>query len=157
MSFLVCQRWKDASEIAWYDIKEFNTVPYFILFEAQESVKKIIRRCGHHLKELSINGDFDSSILTTVKEYCEDLTKITVQLNDKMSEDDFEDAFSGMNKLKTICLVVGAYERGIQSINFPKVLSSFSEDISTISFSTGDKKSVPLQYFQSVSSRQRKI
>lgn len=114
--FLVCKKWKDASHMAWYDMKAFELNFYDnfadisydyarIHFQGkrpeQIKVGQILTRCGPYLLNLNLQYPYDSRIMSVIKNQCPKLINLTLDFA-LFSEKHFENAFTKMNKLKSL-------------------------------------------------------
>ncbi|XP_044021221.1 uncharacterized protein LOC122861078 [Aphidius gifuensis] len=77
----VCTKWKEASQLAWYDIKKYKcefTIgrSYDNCLLTRSYLEKILSRCGSYLEELSLSDVCDLYIMPFVGNHCKNLTSL---------------------------------------------------------------------------------
>ncbi|XP_044001409.1 uncharacterized protein LOC122847662 [Aphidius gifuensis] len=135
----VCTKWKEASQLAWYDIKEYRCESsigrcYDNRLLTQSYLEKILLRCGKYLKELYLSDIFDSRIMPFVGDHCKNLTTLECEFNDNFlinNADHFVQAFTQLNKLKCIEMLLN-HTTEIQVINLFQIINSLPEEIHEI-------------------------
>lgn len=105
----------------------------------QADVELILSRCGMNLNELIIGEICDSTIMSTIKKYCKNLEKFDFTLS-YINEDDFNDAFIDMTKLKSLTVRSNSLfgKRREKPVDIEKILASVHVDITEL-FLTIDK------------------
>lgn len=103
---LVSLRWRDVSQQSWHDIKTLDFSKslgneLFSSLKKQSDIEKILARCGFYLTHLNLSSICNSSILPILRQHCDNLIKIELDLC-KYSDTHFVGAFSSMEKLKYI-------------------------------------------------------
>ncbi|KAF7992948.1 hypothetical protein HCN44_005729 [Aphidius gifuensis] len=103
----VCKTWRDASKHTWCDIKIYNSFDSKFIGDnfkhnpKQFQVKKLLTRCGIYLTSLSLNWNYDSRIMSAIREHCHNVIELKLHLNN-YNDNNFFGAFDKMDKLKTI-------------------------------------------------------
>ncbi|XP_044003987.1 F-box/LRR-repeat protein fbxl-1-like [Aphidius gifuensis] len=122
----VCLKWKEACELAWYDIKKFKCTNRIVHFNekrwlTQSFVKKVLKKCGTYLNELSLSLVCNSNIMPCVVNNCKNLTSLEFVITEtpRYNDNDYL-AFKELDKLKFIKIHVNndGYYKNEESINF---------------------------------------
>ncbi|XP_015127744.1 F-box/LRR-repeat protein 7 [Diachasma alloeum] len=84
----VCKRWKRIAKTSWHDLKHLPFLRFSngsmdskTIREVQKNpnlIKKIVKRCGHFLRELKIATPCDPEVLSTAVNVCPNLSKLTI-------------------------------------------------------------------------------
>ncbi|XP_044001480.1 uncharacterized protein LOC122847715 [Aphidius gifuensis] len=138
----VCTKWKEACQLAWYDIKEYSCKSsckckssigrcYDNRLLRQSYDKEILLRCGKYLKVLSLSEIFDSKIMTFVGDHCKNLTSLEFVL-DVNNADHIVQAFTQLDKLKCIKITGNYNERDNDEVNLFEIINSLPEEINEI-------------------------
>ncbi|XP_044001535.1 putative adenylate cyclase regulatory protein [Aphidius gifuensis] len=135
----VCTKWKEACQLAWYDIKEYKCKSsigrcYDNCLLTQPYLEEILLRCGNYLKELSLSNVCNSSIMPFVGDHCKNLTTLECKFNDDSlidNADHFVQAFTQLDKLKCIKITVG-HNCSKWKFNLSAIIDSFPEEINEI-------------------------
>ncbi|KAF7997256.1 hypothetical protein HCN44_005533 [Aphidius gifuensis] len=135
----VCAKWKEASQLAWYDIKKYKCQSsighsYKNYLLTQSYLQKILLRCGNYLKELSFSDVCDSSIMSIVGDHCKNLTTLECKFDDKSliyNADHIVQAFTQLDKLKCIKIVLNDIIIN-KTINLLEIINSLPEEINEI-------------------------
>ncbi|XP_044020589.1 uncharacterized protein LOC122860436 [Aphidius gifuensis] len=132
----VCTKWKEACQIAWYDIKKYKCESsigrcYDNRLLTQSYLEKILSRCGNYLKELSLSYVCNSSIMPFVGDHCKNLTTLECKFNDNSLIEHFIQAFIQLDKLKCIKITVD-HNYLNETINFSAISNSLPEEINEI-------------------------
>lgn len=100
----------------------------------------ILSNCGDYLTKLILNDNCGSSIMSTVKEHCQNLEEFEFNFR-YINEDDFIDAFTKMKKLK--CLIVktdlSSNLKKETPADMTKILSSLHDNVIEILLLTNKK------------------
>ncbi|XP_044007280.1 protein ARABIDILLO 1-like [Aphidius gifuensis] len=77
----VCTKWKEACQLAWYDIKKYKCElsigrSYDNRLLTQQYLEKILLMCGIYLNELSLSDVCKASIMPFVGDHCKNLTSL---------------------------------------------------------------------------------
>ncbi|XP_044001844.1 dynein regulatory complex subunit 6-like isoform X2 [Aphidius gifuensis] len=132
----VCSKWKEACQLAWYDIKKYKCTNTIVrnhkkCILTQSHVEKILLNCGIYLKELILSEVCDSSIMPVIVEYCKNLTtlefEIDVNKNDCYTDRSVE-AFTQLKQLKVVKIHIHESRDKFQF----KILNSLPKDINEI-------------------------
>ncbi|KAF7992149.1 hypothetical protein HCN44_001474 [Aphidius gifuensis] len=99
----------------------------------QADVESTLSRCGMNLHKLILDENCDSTIMATVKKYCQNLEQFEFSLS-KINEDDFIDVFTDMTKLKSLTVRSNSLfgEKRENPVDITKILNSVPDDISEI-------------------------
>ncbi|XP_044001407.1 receptor like protein 21-like [Aphidius gifuensis] len=135
----VCTKWKEASQLAWYDIKKYKCESsigrcYDNRLLTQSYLEKILLRCGKYLHELSLSNIFDSRIMPFVGDHCKNLTTLECKFDDNVlidNADHFVQAFTQLDKLKCIKILLN-YTTEKKVINLFEIINSLPEEINEI-------------------------
>ncbi|KAF7997328.1 hypothetical protein HCN44_005605 [Aphidius gifuensis] len=135
----VCTKWKEACQLAWYDIKKYKCESsigrcYDNRLLTQPYLKKILLRCGNYLNELSLSDICNSRIMPFVGDHCKNLTTLECKFNDDSlidNADHFVQAFTQLDKLKCIKITVG-HDCSNEIINLSAIFDSLPEEINEI-------------------------
>ncbi|XP_044001388.1 uncharacterized protein LOC122847647 [Aphidius gifuensis] len=135
----VCTKWKEACQLAWYDIKEYKCKSsigrcYDNRLLTQSYLKEILLRCGNYLDELSLSNVCNSSIMPFVGDHCKNLTTLECKFNDKSlidNADDFVQVFTHLDRLKCIKITIDHYCWN-EVINLSAIIDSLTEEINEI-------------------------
>ncbi|XP_044001529.1 uncharacterized protein LOC122847744 [Aphidius gifuensis] len=135
----VCAEWKEACQLAWYDIKKYKCESsigrcYDNRLMTQSYLEKILLRCGNYLKELSLSNVCNSSIMPFVGDHCKNLTILECKFDDNSlinNADHFVQAFTQLDKLKSIKITV-IHNYTNKTINLSAIIDSLPEDINEI-------------------------
>ncbi|XP_044001447.1 uncharacterized protein LOC122847694 [Aphidius gifuensis] len=135
----VCTKWKEACQLAWYDIKEYKCESsigrcYDNRLLTQSYLEKILLRCGKYLKKLSLSDIFDSRIMPFVGDHCKNLTTLECQFDDNFlinNADHFVQAFTQLDKLKCIKILLNHTTKN-EPLNLFEIINSLSEGINEI-------------------------
>lgn len=113
----VCQKWKEASKLSWYDLKKLNFNELMIRLDKREEIVEIImRRCGRYLKHLIIiEGHQHPDVL---KNNCQNIIQFSINLKNikngyKILNEDLLEIIKSMTKLKYLKVSmedIGGYE-----------------------------------------------
>ncbi|XP_011313748.1 F-box/LRR-repeat protein 7-like [Fopius arisanus] len=86
----VCKRWKNIAETSWHDLKHLPFLRFSngkmdskTINEVQKNpnlIKKIVKRCGHFLKELKVATPCDPDVLSKAVNVCPNLNKLTIDV-----------------------------------------------------------------------------
>lgn len=105
----VCPKWKEACELAWYDIKEYTfggTTGRFFdkSLLAPSYVEKLLSNFGIYLRDLSLFENCNSSIMSIIGERCKNLTRLNFIYNEQLEihTDYYIHAFKNLDKLTII-------------------------------------------------------
>ncbi|XP_044002117.1 uncharacterized protein LOC122848242 [Aphidius gifuensis] len=105
----VCSKWKEACELAWYDIKKytFGKRTGRIFDEsllAPSYVEKLLSNFGIYLRGLSLFEKCNSSIMPIIGERCKNLTRLDLIYNEELeiNIDHYIHAFKNLDKLTRI-------------------------------------------------------
>ncbi|KAF7992167.1 hypothetical protein HCN44_001492 [Aphidius gifuensis] len=157
----VCKKWKRASWLVtnWNRFRTLSTssVTYKNRgsdFKTKHDIKSVLSRCGRYLKHLTLECNFDSSIMPIVSEYCSNLLSIYINFN-KYNDDDFKNAFKKMSTLKSVKIIYFPMYDVIISvdddtvrrplINDTKILSNMlSKTVEELSFCVNPMLNKPL-------------
>ncbi|XP_044000959.1 uncharacterized protein LOC122847388 [Aphidius gifuensis] len=135
----VCAKWKEACQLAWYDIKKYKCESsigrsYDNRLLTQSYLEKILLRCGIYLKELSFSDACNSNIMPFVGDHCKNLTSLECEFNvDSLTHnaDHFVQAFTQLNKLKFIKIIL-EHESQDQTVNLLEIINSFPKEMNEI-------------------------
>ncbi|XP_044001527.1 uncharacterized protein LOC122847743 [Aphidius gifuensis] len=135
----VCTKWKEACQLAWYDIKKYKCETsigrcYNNRLLTQSYLKKILLRCGNYLKELSLSDVCSPSVMPFVVDHCKNLTTLEYKFDDKSlidNADHFVQAFTQLDKLKCIKITVDHNDSN-ETINLSPIIDSLPEEINEI-------------------------
>ncbi|XP_044001433.1 uncharacterized protein LOC122847684 [Aphidius gifuensis] len=135
----VCTKWKEACQLAWYDIKKYKCESsigrsYDNRLLTQSYLKKILLRCGNYLKELSLSDIFDSSIMPFVGDHCNNLTSLECKFDDNILIDNtehFVQAYTQLDKLKCIKMLLDQ-TTAEKAVNLFEIINSLPEKINEI-------------------------
>ncbi|XP_044001532.1 uncharacterized protein LOC122847747 [Aphidius gifuensis] len=135
----VCTKWKEACQLAWYDIKKYKCKSsigrsYDNLLLTQSYLEKILLRCSNYLMELSLSNVCDSSIMPFIGNHCKNLTTLECEFYDNTlinNADHFVQAFTQLDKLKCIKITV-THINWSKTINLSAIIDSLPEDINEI-------------------------
>ncbi|XP_044005829.1 F-box/LRR-repeat protein 2-like [Aphidius gifuensis] len=139
----VCSKWKEASKLAWYDIKKYKCtstsstgLAYDKRLLIQSDVEKILLHCGIYLKELSLSRIRKSSILPIIGDHCKNLTRLEFGLSEyHMNTNNinyFVQVFRQLDKLKVVRIQVYAtYDNRVKKFSI-EIIDSLSEGIDEI-------------------------
>lgn len=138
---LVCEKWREASQLAWYDIKKFP------LCKNQAVAEKLLTRCGIYLTSLILNLKCDSSIVPIISKHCHQLTELELKFN-KINENHFTNAFTIMTNLKSLYFY---YEKLINQppaaeINGDKLLESLPDCIEKLIVKSNYQNQIHFSY-----------
>ncbi|XP_044003956.1 uncharacterized protein LOC122849329 [Aphidius gifuensis] len=129
----VCSKWKEACQLAWYDIKKYKCTnaivrSYEKCILTQSYVEKVLFYCGVYLKELILSKICDSSIMPVVAKYCKNLTTLEFEIIRFCSSDTsyFVQAFTQLKQLKILKIHIFG-----EKIYF-QILNNLSKDIEEI-------------------------
>lgn len=150
--FSVCRRWKLVGQLAWQDTRKYIDHLYNnYSLSKQLNIEKIVNRCGHHLTDLILSKNCDSSIVTIIAENCHNLVRLELKFK-TINENNFTSVFSRMAKLKTIKIednrdrfntndkyythILDSIPGGIEEIFFHSACNvlQISHDFSSVSF-----------------------
>ncbi|XP_044001354.1 uncharacterized protein LOC122847619 [Aphidius gifuensis] len=132
----VCTKWKEACQLAWYNIKKYKCESsigrcYDNRLLTQSYLKKILLRCGNYLKELSLSDVCDSSIMPFVGDHCRNLTSLKCKFDVdslELDADHFVQAFTQLDKLKCIKITID-HNYSNKTINLSAIIDSLPEAI----------------------------
>lgn len=93
-------------------------------------LENLLKQCGSNLRKLTLNGKYDSSIMSIVRDYCYNLIEFKIVIFKKYNERYFLDAFIEMKNLENIVI---QYNSSECSKNDIKVLQSLPKEIGAIS------------------------
>ncbi|KAF7997278.1 hypothetical protein HCN44_005555 [Aphidius gifuensis] len=135
----VCTKWKEACQLAWYDIKKYKCEPsigrsYDNGLLTQSYLKEILLRCGVYLKELSLSNVCNSKIMPFIGDHCKNLTTLECKFYDNSFIDrayHFVQAFRQLDKLKCIKIRVD-HNYSNETINLSQIINSLPEEINEI-------------------------
>ncbi|KAF7997245.1 hypothetical protein HCN44_005522 [Aphidius gifuensis] len=132
----VCVKWKEACQLAWYDITKYKCKSsigrsYDNRLLTQSYLEKILLRCGNYLMELSLSKVFSSSIMPFIGDHCKNLTTLECKLDDNSLIDCFVQAFTQLNKLKCIKITVD-HNWWNDTINLSTIIDSLPLEINEI-------------------------
>ncbi|XP_044006057.1 F-box/LRR-repeat protein 15-like [Aphidius gifuensis] len=139
----VCTKWKEACQLAWYDIKKYKCELsigrcYDNRLLTQSYLEKILLRCGSYLKVLSLSDICNSSIMPFVSDHCKNLTSLECEFDVKSlihNSDDFVQAFTHLDKLKCIKILVNHHrdynDKTIKLAYCNIVLAGIDDDLSS--------------------------
>ncbi|KAF7993428.1 hypothetical protein HCN44_010014 [Aphidius gifuensis] len=136
----VCTKWKEASQLAWYDIKKYKCESsirrncYDVRLLTQSYLEKILLRCKC-LRRLSLSDICDSSIMPFVGDHCKNLTSLECKfpantLNN--NADDFVQAFTQLDKLKCIKIITINDKPLDETLDLFRIINSLPEEINEI-------------------------
>ncbi|KAF7992148.1 hypothetical protein HCN44_001473 [Aphidius gifuensis] len=110
---------------------DFSDSRYHTLTQAD--VESTLSRCGMNLHELILDENCDSTIMATVKKFCQNLEQFEFCLS-KINEDDFIDVFTDMTRLKSLTVRSDSEsgEERENPVDITKILNSVRDDISEI-------------------------
>ncbi|XP_044003438.1 uncharacterized protein LOC122848999 isoform X2 [Aphidius gifuensis] len=135
----VCLKWKEACELAWYDIKKYrcgNSIGgvYDNRLLTQSYVKKLLLNCSIFLKELFLSKICDSRIIKIVGEHCKNLKKLefVADYELKINNDDYIQAFMSLDKLKFIKIEIIHMEWRLRRLFRNEIINYLPEEINEI-------------------------
>ncbi|XP_044001429.1 F-box/LRR-repeat protein 2-like isoform X1 [Aphidius gifuensis] len=135
----VCTKWKEACQLAWYDIKKYKCESsigrsYDNRLLTQLYLEKILSRCGNYLKELFLSNVCDSSIMPFIGDHCKNLTTLECKFDDNFvidNADHFVQAFTQLDKLKCIQMLLN-HRTEKKALNLFEIINSLPEEINEI-------------------------
>ncbi|XP_044001410.1 uncharacterized protein LOC122847663 [Aphidius gifuensis] len=135
----VCTKWKEACQLAWYDIKKYKCESsigrcYDNRLLTQSYVKEILLRCGKYLKELSLSNVCNSKMMPFIGDHCKNLTTLECEFDYtflRYYKDHFVQAFTQLDKLKCIKMLLD-YTTENKTINLFEIINSLPEEINEI-------------------------
>lgn len=131
----VCKKWQRPSEqLSWSNVKSLSTlsITHERLgqdYHTEDHIEAVLSKCGQYLQHLTLDCNFDSSIMPIVIKYCRNLTSIYINFH-RTYEDDFINAFTNMKKLKSIKMVYWS----VPGKNDTSILETLPKTIEKISF-----------------------
>ncbi|XP_044001443.1 uncharacterized protein LOC122847691 [Aphidius gifuensis] len=130
----VCTKWKEACQLAWYDIKEYKCQSsigrcYDNRLLTQSYLEKILLRCGKYLNKLSLSDVCNSSIMSFVGDHCKNLTSLECEFDD--NADYIVQALTQLDKLKCIKMLLKSTTKK-KVINLFEIINSLPEEINEI-------------------------
>ncbi|XP_044001390.1 uncharacterized protein LOC122847648 isoform X2 [Aphidius gifuensis] len=154
----VCTKWKEASQLAWYDIKKYKCESsigrcYDNRLLTQSYLEEILLRCGNYLKELSLSDVCDSSIMPFVSDHCKNLTTLECKFDYNFlidNADHFVQAFTQLDKLACIKITVGHNSYLENTINLSAISNSLPEEIKEIHLFSKPRYNRKLHIFMSL-------
>ncbi|XP_044013175.1 uncharacterized protein LOC122855690 [Aphidius gifuensis] len=113
---LVCQKWKRALDLSWFNVKklelthwEYDENPTCLIkyptLDGQLSfLKSLLFKCGRYLTKLDLSAYGHCNIVPVINEYCPNLVKLRLRFTyvDKII---LYDAFSRLSKLKVLAII----------------------------------------------------
>ncbi|XP_044001355.1 uncharacterized protein LOC122847620 [Aphidius gifuensis] len=135
----VCTKWKEACQLAWYDIKKYKCESsigrcYDNRLMTQSYLEEILSRCGNYLNKLSLSDVCDSSIMPFVGNHCKNLTSLECKFDVdslELDADHFVHAFTQLDKLKCFRITVDHHFSN-ETINLSAIIDSLPEEINEI-------------------------
>ncbi|XP_044001440.1 uncharacterized protein LOC122847690 [Aphidius gifuensis] len=135
----VCTKWKEACQLAWYDIKKYKCESsigrcYDNRLLTQSYLEKILLRCGNYLRDLSISDVCDSSIMPFVGDHCKNLTTLEYKFNGNSliyNADHFVQAFTQLDKLKCIKMLMN-HSTTKKAVDLFEIINSLPKEINEI-------------------------
>lgn len=126
---------KNKEEINCPDDDEF-VHKHFEGFPEQSELNNVLGDCGEKLSSLTLsNYCYDSKIMHVISNYCHNLKKLELDLY-KYNENDFLEAFTKLNKLKSITISYSNYVDHDDYGDDTIILKSLPEFIEEISLSS---------------------
>ncbi|XP_044001949.1 uncharacterized protein LOC122848151 [Aphidius gifuensis] len=118
----VCSKWKEACQLAWYDIKKYKCSDAIVrnyekCILTQSYVEKILFNCGIYLKELILSRMCDSSIMPIIAEYCKNLTTLEFVKFGNDNTHRFVEAFTQLDQLKVVKIHISGDKFQFQMLN----------------------------------------
>ncbi|KAF7991258.1 hypothetical protein HCN44_002820 [Aphidius gifuensis] len=112
----VCQRWKNISQISWYNVEKMNLQNLGLdknyISQDDDTMLRyffksihLFERCGKFVKILDLTWVHDSSIMPIIKLHFPFIKKLKLQINDWINRD-FDNAFSNMKNLESLSIVI---------------------------------------------------
>ncbi|KAF7996620.1 hypothetical protein HCN44_002266 [Aphidius gifuensis] len=143
----VCKKWRDASQVLNISQENIKKDPsrsddadkihkHFEGFPEQSELNKVLCDCGDSLTSLTLsNYCYDSKIMFVISQHCHNLTKLELDLY-KYNENDFHEAFTKLNKLKSITISYSNYVDHDDYGHDTLILQSLPQTIQEISLSS---------------------
>ncbi|XP_044006129.1 uncharacterized protein LOC122851143 [Aphidius gifuensis] len=128
---LVCKNWKRALDNAWFNVKkielthwEYDEYPNFLkknyptIDRQFNFLKSLLYKCGRYLRELDLSVYPKCNILPIINEYCPNLEKLGIRIDNIDDIDDaiLSNAFTNLSKLKVLKIIFHRCLCGVDSL-----------------------------------------
>ncbi|XP_044009855.1 F-box protein SKIP2-like [Aphidius gifuensis] len=128
---LVCEKWKRALDNAWFNVKkielthwEYDEYPNFLkknyptIDRQFNFLKSLLYKCGRYLRELDLSVYPKCNILPIINEYCPNLEKLGIRIDNIDDIDDaiLSNAFTNLSKLKVLKIIFHRCLCGVDSL-----------------------------------------